>query len=228
MVVAKSRSQYESEGQAISKTLIDIVADVGGWRLERAAADNNGIKIESRKSDIGDSDIMMATTELDAPAKKVLAMCLPWLPYRAQWDDLIESIQVIDQLSDSMYLIQHLTKKKMPLSARESIDVVTCGKENNFYFVSCVGTSHPDFPVRPKYVRTNQYLSGYVIYPEENENQCTFKVLFHADLNIAGPKLMSNIVEMVKPKMMCDKIKNLKKALVNMPVDEAHIKCLTV
>uniref|UniRef100_A0A914V3C1 START domain-containing protein n=1 Tax=Plectus sambesii TaxID=2011161 RepID=A0A914V3C1_9BILA len=227
-MVAKTRAEYESIGKAASQELIDIIRDIGGWHLEKAAADNNGIKVETRKSTVGESDIIMTTCELDAPAKRVLAMVLPWLPYRLQFDDLLESTQVIDQVSESMYLVQHVTKKKMPLSARESIDVVTLGKEDDFYYVSSAGTSHPDFPIRPKYVRTHQYLGGYVIYPEENENQCTFKMFIHADLNIAGPKLMNNIVQMVKPKFMADKIKALKKALVNIPIDEAHIKCLNV
>jgi len=227
-VSTKGRVDYERESQLVSKRLMEIVNDPCGWNLEKAAADNHGVKIESRKSEVGESDIIMSTTELDAPAKRVMAMCLPWLPYRAQWDELFDSTQVIDQLSKSIYVTQTLTKKRIPLSARESIDVLTLGKDGNCIYLSSVGTTHPDFPVCTKYVRTHQYVSGYIIYPDENENQCTFKMLFHADLNIPGPKLMSSIVDMVKPKMMTEKIKQLRKALVNMQVDEAHMKDLPI
>jgi len=227
-VSTKGRLDYEQESEVVSRRLIEIANDPTGWNLEKAASDNHGVKIESRKSHVGECDIIMSTTEVDAPARRVLAMCLPWLPYRGRWDELVDSTQIIDQLSPSVYVMQTLTKKRIPLSARESIDVITVGKEENFIYVSSVGTTHPDFPVCTKYVRTHQHLGGYVIYPEENENQCTFKMLFHADLNIAGPKLMSSIVDMVKPKVMTEKIRQLKKALLTMQVDEAHMKGLPV
>lgn len=52
------------------------------------------------------------------------ALLCPWDKYRIQWDDLLEDLSVIEALSNDVYLIRHLVRRKLALSPRESIDAL--------------------------------------------------------------------------------------------------------
>jgi hypothetical protein len=50
-----------------------------------------------------------------------------------------------------------------------------------------------------------------------------FQMVFHADLQLPGPKLLTSIVDSLKPRLMIDKLKHLRQAIHNLHVDSAHI-----
>ncbi|KAJ1370343.1 hypothetical protein KIN20_032050 [Parelaphostrongylus tenuis] len=51
----------------------------------------------------------------------VKALLTPWLPYRLQWDDLMQRCDLIKELDNGYRLVHHVTKKRFPLSARDSV-----------------------------------------------------------------------------------------------------------
>lgn len=70
------------------------------------------------------------------------------------------------------------------------------------------------YPPTKDYVRTTQHLGGYILRPSEYDSTSTkFFMLFHADLNLPGPRFISNLASKFKPKLMKDKIENLKAAI---------------
>lgn len=48
---------------------------------------------------------------------------------------------------------------------------------------------------------------------ESNSSYTKFHMLFHADLNLSGPKILTNMITKLKPRLMCQKLENLKKAI---------------
>lgn len=67
-------------------------------------------------------DIFRARTLLRrTDLRTVEALCMPWLPYRKQWDDLLESSDTIRMLADGSRLTHHITRKKFTLGARDSV-----------------------------------------------------------------------------------------------------------
>lgn len=71
-----------------------------------------------------------------ADMKTLEMLVSPWKEYRLKWDEMLENVEIIRVFSDEVifsrfefiffqvYLIRHLVKKRLTLSARESIDVV--------------------------------------------------------------------------------------------------------
>lgn len=82
-----------------------------------------------------------------------------------------------------------------------------------------VGITHANFPPAKGYVRTHQYLSGYVLQPLD-EKSTRFSMLFHADLNLPGPRFLSSVADRFKPWLMSSKVANLRAAIANVPVDK--------
>lgn len=94
------------------------------------------------------------------------------------------------------------------------IVVFKVARRPNEVVFGSTGATHSDFPTAKGYVRTHQYLGGYVLRPcDSNPSHTKFHMLFHADLNLSGPKLLSCMVAKFKPRLMCQKIDNLKKAV---------------
>jgi len=230
-VERKTDAEYARQGDAALELMIDYVKDENGWNLVKSAKQNNGVKVERRRAPANDMDIFMASIDLEnASVGKVLALVLPWLPYRAQWDELLESVHVVEKLTPTRSIVQHLTKAMMPLSSRESVDVVQVCKRDGSIYVAATDTEHPRTPVGAngnKYVRTVQHLGGYAIIPIDDHG-CRFMMVFHADLNLPAAKLISGIVDWVKPKLMTDKLLCLQKAITKISIDQDIIDSVAV
>lgn len=154
----------------------------------------------------------MLETKINAPIKKLCDLLAPWNDYRLQWDDLLENISIIDKFRNDVYLIRHLVRKQMPLSPRESIDIVKVLKNpDGTVIFAATGTTHGSYPPLKNYVRTHQYIGAYIL---EVESEIVTKVtmIFHADLNLPGPKFLASFADRFKPKLMIDTIRNMKKA----------------
>src|SRR5688572_27382701 len=111
---------------------------------------------------------------------KVEKLVTPWLEYRTQWDQMLEGAELIASWPDKevrspsgasgdspfhVFLIRHLIKKQYILSARESIDVVKVVRRENEIIFGSTGASHTSYPPIKGYVRTHQFLGGYVLRP---------------------------------------------------------------
>jgi hypothetical protein len=230
-VERKTNAEYTRQSDAALELMVDYVKDENGWNLVKSAKQNSGVKVERRRAPANDMDIFMATLDIEnASVGKVLALVLPWLPYRAQWDELLESVHVVEQLTPTLGIVQHLTKGMMPLSSRESIDVVQVRKRDDVVYVVATDTEHPRVPLGAngnKYVRTVQHLGGYAIMPIEDHG-CRFMMIFHADLNLPAAKLISGIVDWVKPKLMTDKLLCLQKAVTKISIDQDIIDKIAI
>lgn len=76
------------------------------------------------------------------------------------------------------------------------------------------GTSHSGYVPSKSFIKTHQHLSGYVLRPcDSNPAHTKFHMLFHADLNLSGPKMLTNVAVKFKPRLMCQKLDNLRKAV---------------
>jgi hypothetical protein len=81
------------------------------------------------------------------------------------------------------------------------------------------GTTHPQYPPVKGYVRTRQHLGGYYMKPNVADSSSTdFSMLFHADLNLSAPRFVASLVDRFKPKLMAEKVGNLRKAIVKFDV----------
>ena len=144
--------------------------------------------------------------------EKLETILYPWEKYRLQWDDMIEDATIIATYPDQTYLIRHLIKKRLGLSARESIDVVKVIKVGDKIVLGSCGSSHGQYPPSKTHVRTHQYIGGYIIEPLP-DGRSRFTMIFHADLNLPGPKLIASLADRFKPRLMMENINDLKNGI---------------
>uniref|UniRef100_A0A1I7XPK9 C-type lectin domain-containing protein n=1 Tax=Heterorhabditis bacteriophora TaxID=37862 RepID=A0A1I7XPK9_HETBA len=104
--------------------LVDLTRFVDGgnegWKLY---SNDDGIIVQTRKSDVEKVpvDIIRCKIELEnTDLATVLALVSPWLPYRKQWDEMLDKATILEQLTPEHRLVHHVTKKKFPMSARDS------------------------------------------------------------------------------------------------------------
>ncbi|VDM70659.1 unnamed protein product [Strongylus vulgaris] len=97
----------------------------------------------------------------DTDLATVKAMVSPWLPYRIQWDDILQRCEHLQELDKGYHMIHHVTKKRFPLSSRDSVDVVATQLEPTR--VLMVARSVPTAGPAPTsdVVRTYQHIGGY-------------------------------------------------------------------
>lgn len=198
--------------------------NVDGFTLSKFS--DSEVKVYTKKSDVVEcpEDIVKATVTLaNVNTAQVLALCLPWFPYRTQWDDVLVEAKIIEDISPSTKLINHICKKKMPLSARDSLDVVSVQCRNEEIFIASRSVTHNDVPEVKERVRTITHLGGYVIKPIEG-GKVEFEMYFHADLKISGITLIKSIVESIKPKFMVDLCKALRKATEKVAVSPVDME----
>lgn len=91
-------------------------------------------------------------------------------------------------------------------------------KENGDVVFGSTSTTHAQFPPAKGYVRTHQHLGGYVMQPMGERTR--FLMLFHADLNLPGPRFLSSVADRFKPKLMVEKINNLRAAIASVQLKE--------
>jgi len=156
--------------------------------------------------------MLMLQTTIDASPEKLYELLAPWKEHRLKWDDMLEDISIITSLPEEAYVIRHLVRKRITLSPRESIDVVkVLRKEGGTIVFGATGTTHAAYPPTKGYVRTHQYIGGFVLKPIDDNNTAV-TLVFHADLNLPGPKLFSSFADKFKPKLMIENIRNLREA----------------
>ncbi|KAE9419557.1 hypothetical protein Angca_006608, partial [Angiostrongylus cantonensis] len=153
----------------------------------------------------------------------VKALLTPWLPYRLQWDDLMQKCDLIKEFDNGYRLMHHVTKKKFPLSARDSVDIVPTKYEGDRIFMAARSIQTAGPTPTSDVVRTYQHLGGYRIC-STGENSVDFTMYFQCDLNVKVPSFVQKLIDRAKPKFMCDKVKALRKALTTFKVDPAHIE----
>uniref|UniRef100_A0A914CYK4 START domain-containing protein n=1 Tax=Acrobeloides nanus TaxID=290746 RepID=A0A914CYK4_9BILA len=178
-------------------------------------------KIFTRKSSTVEAseEMLMITSTLPATIDKLEKLLSLIYPYRLQWDDLLENAEIVCKLPDEVYIIRHLIKKRLTLSARESIDVVKVLRKDDKLIFGLTSTTHPQYPPVKGYVRTQHHLGGYYMKPNPADSSSTdFSMLLHADLNLSAPRFLSSLVDRFKPKLMAEKIGNLRKAIVKFDI----------
>jgi len=190
------------------------VSDLSLWDK---LSSKGGIEILERKSDLTEASetMLLLITDLPCTVEKVEKLVAPWLEYRIKWDQMLEKVEIIASWPDKeVYLARHLIKKQHILSARESIDVVKVERGKDEIIFGSTGTSHPDYPPIKGYVRTHQFLGGYVLRPSDSKPGHTkFHMLFHADLNLPVPRFIGNLLAKFKPDLMVKKTESLKEAI---------------
>ncbi|CAJ0937567.1 unnamed protein product, partial [Mesorhabditis belari] len=178
------------------------------------------IKVYTMKSDNPDcpEDIAKASISLEGTTlNHALALVLPWMPYRTQWDDLLARVKVLDEISPTMKIVHHVTKKKTPLSARDSVDVVSIDarKSTSTVILAARSVEKADVPELKDHVRTFQHLGGFVIQ-DCGEGKIDFELYFHGDLKVEHN--WKNVWRYSKGVLL----KNLAPALLNKNVSTAH------
>ncbi|RCN27878.1 START domain protein [Ancylostoma caninum] len=99
----------------------------------------------------------------DTDLATVKAMVTPWLPYRIQWDDIMQRCELVEELDKGYRLVHHVTKKRFPLSPRDSVDVVSTHFEPNRVVMSARSVPTAGPAPTADIVRTYQHLGGYCI-----------------------------------------------------------------
>jgi hypothetical protein len=204
-----SESEYCELAENAARDVIQLFEDKQNWTATNYGDETYAIL--TRKSDIKDAkeNMLMLQTEIDLSPEKLEVILSPWKEYRLQWDDMLEDATVIASYPNDVYLVRHIVKKRISLSARESVDIVKVVRtDDRIIFASC-GTCHSGYPPSKAYVRTHQYVGGYVIERLGNERS-RFTIIFHADLNLPGPKIISSLADRFKPRLMIENVKGLK------------------
>ena len=212
-------TDYLTESSRVTSAFLSYIIDNdANWKSEKRT---DGVEIFSRESSSLNGKVYKSQVTLDASPELILAMVSPVKPYRLQWDNFLDKCDVITKVAEDTYLIHHVVKPALKgiVSARDSIDVVSIGKKDNYYYVSAGGVDHMDYPPLPKHVRSFQHPAGYVIFKDDqNANRCKFVMLFHVDLNIN--QVGNFMINMVKPTLMIQKVNSLREGLKNIKVKD--------
>ncbi|KAH7709788.1 START domain protein [Aphelenchoides avenae] len=229
MVVSKGQhvtlktEEYCAVAEHAAEDVYRLGTDLRLWTS--VVWEDNETKIYSRKSDDADAKeaMLMLVTVLPATAKKLEALITLLKPYRLQWDDMLEDAMIIEKMPSEVYLLRHLVKPRLTLSARESIEIVkVLRKPNGVVAFGSTGTTHAEYPPIKGYVRTQLHLGGYLFEPLEDGKSTRFSMIFHADLNLPGPRFFSSVADRFKPKLMVEKVNNMRTAIatIHMPEDQ--------
>jgi len=206
--------EYIRLGELAVAEVRRYIADLSSWS---SVSSKNGNEMFERKSDKPGTveNMLLLITDLPCLMEKVEKMMVPWEPYRVQWDQMLEKVEIVKQWKDQeAYLTRHLIEKQSILSPRESIDVVKVQRSGNEIIVGSTGTTHGDYPHIKDYVRTHQTLGGYLMRPSDMKPGHTkFHMLFHADLNLPVPRFLGNLIAKFKPDLMVKKTESLKEAI---------------
>ncbi|CAJ0608611.1 unnamed protein product [Cylicocyclus nassatus] len=196
--------------------------DEDGWK---ELWTDDGIAFHTRKGtdacavDIVRCRLILEETDLAT----VLAMVTPWLPYRIQWDDILQKCELVQELDKGYRLVHHVTKKRFPLSARDSVDIVGKILEPNrvIMVARSIPTAAP--APTPDIVRTYQHIGGYR-FCTKGEHDVEFTMFFQCDLKVSAPVFVQKLIDKAKPRFMCDKVKSLRRAIKTMHIDPEHLE----
>jgi len=212
-----TNEDYLTKADYAARSLVQCVVDPKEvWKFQKEV---DGNRVFSKPSPDTKSNMWKVETIINAPLKKVLAAVNPTGPYRKQWDEYLGELTVEAKLSENVFLIYHGTKAMLAglVSARDSLDACTIGQHDDYYYVSAGTVDHINYPVRENSVRIHQYSNGYVIFPVEGEpDKCRFVMVINTDLKMNA--LATMICETVKPKLLLEKVKNLRRGLETLDI----------
>ncbi|ETN73947.1 hypothetical protein RB195_017149 [Necator americanus] len=210
-------------GDEAMKDLIALVeSGEDGWK---ELWTDDGIVFHTKKGvepclvDIIRCRFMLEDTDLAT----VKAMVTPWLPYRMQWDEILQKCELVEELDKGYRLMHHVTKKKFPLSPRDSVDVVSTVCEPNRVLVSARSVPTAGPAPTSDIIRTYQHLGAYC-FCVSGEHNVEFTMYFQCDLNISAPAFIQKLIDKAKPRLMCDKAKSLRRAIKKIQIDAAHLE----
>uniref|UniRef100_A0A7E4VAX7 START domain-containing protein n=1 Tax=Panagrellus redivivus TaxID=6233 RepID=A0A7E4VAX7_PANRE len=202
---------YIDLGNKIAKQL-DLLRQPNGWNLTNSGDEH--CTIYTRKNGLPEAkeNMLLLTTEMPAPLFVVEKLLAPWGNYRLLWDDLLDDIAVLATMPEETYIVHHLVKKRITLSVRESVDLVQVHRSHNRVMFASCGTSHGSTPATRNYTRTHQYIGGYIL-DVVSDTSTRVTMIFHADLNLPGPKIMTSLADRFKPKLMLDNARALRSGI---------------
>ncbi|KAH7718848.1 START domain protein [Aphelenchoides avenae] len=93
-------------------------------------------------------------------------------------------------------------------------------KANGVVAYGTTGTTHGQYPAVKGYVRTHLHLGGYLFEPLDDGKLTRFSMIFHADLNLPGPRWFSSVADRFKPKLMIEKVNNMRTAIATIHLNE--------
>lgn len=203
---------YLAESKSVTKEFLESILDSKAeWKLSK---ESDGVKVFNRKPEKGKVTIFKSEATVDCSPAQAIDFLNPAKPFRLQWDQLLEKLEVVEDLGDGVMLVYHIVKAALKglLSARDSMDVVTVGETDDFYYVAAAGVTHPDYPVNKQCVRVTQFPCGYIVYKKQDENGHTkIIMILNADLNMNFATAF--VAEQVKPTLMIQTFSNLKSGL---------------
>ncbi|KAI1714584.1 START domain-containing protein [Ditylenchus destructor] len=210
-IVTLKDEEYFELGSAAAAEVRRLCSDLSLWKVH---SNSNGVSIFDRKSELSHATekMLLAIVDLPCTMQKLEKLVSPWDEYRVQWDSMLEGIDIV-------YLVRHMVKRVLPMSARDSIDVVKVLRSENEIVFGSTSTVHGNYPPSNQYVRSHQHIGGYMLRPSDSDpDQTKFHMVFHADLNLSGGFVASKLVGMFKPNMMLKKMDNLRGAIQNFEI----------
>jgi len=211
-MVNMSADDYIAKAKEVTQILVQCIVDPKEeWKQIK---DADGVQAYSKPSPDVNGNMYKVETIFNSPPAKVLAAVDPNKQYRIQWDDFLGELKVEAKLTENVSLIYHGTKAMLGgiVSARDSLDVVTVGQQDGYYFVAAGTVDHINYPPREHSVRIHQYTSGYVIFPVEGSpDKCRFVMAMNVDMKMNS--VVNFMAEPVKPRLLLEKIKNLRRGL---------------
>jgi len=213
-----TNDDYIAKADSIARALVQCVVDPNvEWTLVK---ESDGVKVFSKPSpDLNKGSMHKVETILDAPPAKVLAAVDPTKQYRIQWDEYLQELKVEAKLNHNVFLIYHGTKAMLGgiVSARDSLDAVAFGNENDYFYIAAGTVDHVNYPPRDHSVRIQQFSCGYVIFPVEGmPDKCKFVMVMNTDLKMNS--IVGFVTEHVKPRLLLEKIKNLRRGLETLDI----------
>jgi len=206
---------YLKKANEIADEFINTVvkSSEGDWK-EVKKYEDDGISVFARDSTHIADKLYKSEFDLDVSAETVLALCDPSKAYRITWDPFLEKLEVAETIAPNVHIIYHATKPALKgmVSGRDTIDLVKIGCRDNYYYVVAASVDYTKaYLPNDKYKRNIQHPAGYVIYKNAGDpNKCKFVMVFHTDLDMN--KVAKYFANAVKPTLMSDKMRALKKA----------------
>ncbi|KAI1733233.1 START domain-containing protein [Ditylenchus destructor] len=218
-IVTLKDEEYFDLGNSAAAEVRRLCSDLSLWKVHSTS---NGVSIFDRKSELSHATekMHMAIVDLPCAMPKLEKLVSPWDQYRVQWDSMLAGIEIVASWPDKeVYLVHHMVKRVLTMSARDSIDVVKVLRSENEVVFGTTSTVHASHPPNNQYVRSHQHIGGYMLRPGDSDpNHTKFHMVFHADLNLSGGFVANKFVGMFKPNMMLKKMDDLRGAIQNFEI----------
>ncbi|XP_062828620.1 stAR-related lipid transfer protein 6 isoform X1 [Anolis carolinensis] len=202
---------YRQIGEEVAtKVLSYIQEDISEWKVERIT---KNIKVWSKPSEDFEGMLYRAEALVETPPDKLFPFL--YLPeHRSKWDKAVQSYRNVETIDKDTFIIHVITHSYGfgMVSPRDFVSVVHIKKYDGDLMTSnSVGVNHPSCPSCPKYVRGNNYPSGYACSPFPGNPQHTkFVAILQVDL---GGLLLPSLISSVLPTTLVNFITDCKAGL---------------